>query len=391
LGVVALLVSANGPVAAAVWNVNLGTSTVPNGSTAPGGGGDWNNISSNGAYSINDSAGGSAIDLTVSGGTHWNTNGTFDKPIFQGYQKAGPNTYTFSGLNTGSTYDLYVYGAWTWPYSSGTTDRTFNVTQGIPSNFSSGIINNDGYVTGHGFVLADPADGTPNTENYLVFEDIKPAGGTIWFTMAGGNAGTSGFQLVSGPPASGPLDEVLYTFLPGNLRNDHAGTVGVQFTTPADPLPVSHLGFVDVNQDGLSQDHRVGLWNSDGSSLLASATVSAGTGDLLENGFRWVELSTPYDLDPNTTYLLGAETFSGGDQWHNYTTATNDTLNPAFAITNEIPKWGGGAWPAAPTNGAGAGLYCAGNLAYVIPEPSTFVLTALGVLGLLGCVRRRRR
>ena len=86
--------------------------------------------------------------------------------------------------------------------------------------------------------------------------------------------------------------------------------VGWDFTTGAAPLVVGKLGLYDHNGDGLSAAHQVGLWKSDG-TLVASATVPAGTASTLTNSYRFVAI-TPVTLAANTSYTIGA-LFPRGD------------------------------------------------------------------------------
>ena len=89
------------------------------------------------------------------------------------------------------------------------------------------------------------------------------------------------FLVVLNAPASTLINSVGT----GTLRNDYNGTVGYEFTVGSTPLYVSELGYFDNNNDGLNTAHNVGLWNSFG-ELVATATVSAGTGATLSGGFQ---------------------------------------------------------------------------------------------------------
>ena len=42
-------------------------------------------------------------------------------------------------------------------------------------------------------------------------------------------------------------------------RDNYTGTVGGSFQVGATPVPVTHLGYYDMNNDGLNQSHRVGI------------------------------------------------------------------------------------------------------------------------------------
>jgi hypothetical protein len=65
---------------------------------------------------------------------------------------------------------------------------------------------------------------------------------------------------------------------------------------------VTHLGWFDRLQDGLTNAHEVGLWDGSG-ALVVSATVPAGTAAPLVDGFRYVAIS-PVVLDAGETYVV---------------------------------------------------------------------------------------
>lgn len=76
---------------------------------------------------------------------------------------------------------------------------------------------------------------------------------------------------------------------------------GFRFTTNL-PLLVTDLGIFDLNDDGLTTAHSVGLWTDSG-SLIASATVGPGTGDTLLSGFRYTSIS-PVTLSAGGTFRI---------------------------------------------------------------------------------------
>lgn len=152
-----------------------------------------------------------------------------------------------------------------------------------------------------------------------------------------------------------------------NYNSASSGIVGGLFTSGSTPVPVTHLGFYDMNKDGLNRDHRVGIFSADATTLLASVTVPAGTSALLTNGYRWVALDTPFVLSPNTTYILEAEVFANdGDGWPDI--FIPGQWNPYFVGTNgpasRQGRFTGGAWPSSPLSTSTAnGTYGAPNLA----------------------------
>ncbi|MCX6343453.1 MAG: DUF6055 domain-containing protein [Armatimonadetes bacterium] len=101
----------------------------------------------------------------------------------------------------------------------------------------------------------------------------------------------------------------------GGTRTDGPWTIGYKFTTGPSPVTVSKLGFVDYTGAGLLAAHRVGIWKTSDNSLIASTTVPAGTAGELMGDFRYANLAVPVTLNANTTYVIGAEVFNGGDAW----------------------------------------------------------------------------
>ena len=60
---------------------------------------------------------------------------------------------------------------------------------------------------------------------------------------------------------------------------------------------------------GLAADHEVGIFDTSG-DLLVSAVVL--TADPITDSFNYDTLLTPFDLSPNTTYIVAAETGPNG-------------------------------------------------------------------------------
>lgn len=92
-------------------------------------------------------------------------------------------------------------------------------------------------------------------------------------------------------------------------------TVGSAFTVGSQALQVTALGYENSGLDGLDVSHQVGIWNSDGSSLLASVTVPSGTSATLKTQWRFVDLGSPIVLSANTSYVIGANVTLTNDPW----------------------------------------------------------------------------
>jgi len=189
---------------------------------------------------------------------------------------------------------------------------------------------------------------------------------------------------------------------PGAERNDFSGTVGYEFTTGSTAVTIKALGMFDQNIDGLATSHQVGLWvGGDGPhTLLGSVTVASGTTDPLIGFYRYHDLATAVTLQPNQTYWVAAEIISGGDAWHNqgnpglatFTTPTFSgyTFGDGVREAGVFRVGSFGVPTNRDTDTILNNIFGAPNL-LAIPEPSTFLLAALSVLGLPAWGRRRRR
>jgi hypothetical protein len=124
---------------------------------------------------------------------------------------------------------------------------------------------------------------------------------------------------------------------PRAISGTFNATLGWSFTAN-EAIVVDGLGFWDFLSDGLIFPHQVGLWNSDGTVLLASTTIAAGTGSELIREFRF-EAITPVQLVAGQEYVLGAfmtpdpltDPFSGRVEAYSFETGGPNTLRVTFA------------------------------------------------------------
>lgn len=168
-------------------------------------------------------------------------------------------------------------------------------------------------------------------------------------------------------------------------------TFGYDFTVGAQAITINGLGFWDQGGDGLFEDHQVGIWNSDGSSLLASTTILAGTGATLDSGFRFQSIGA-LTLDANSNYLIGAfNGLTGNDQVTRFATATVDpriTLGSTrFDLTFD------GVF-GAPTGSQGTnfddGYFGPSFQLAAVPEPATWAFMIFGFGAIGGAMRRQK-
>lgn len=171
-------------------------------------------------------------------------------------------------------------------------------------------------------------------------------------------------------------------------------TLGWSFTANQAVL-VDGLGFWDDTfASGLDLPHQVGLWNADGSVLLASTTIQAGTASALIGGFRFESIA-PVALVAGREYVLGAFFPSGAVEDYNYDATGQDLLKVTFAngITYQRARFLNSS-----TFGFPTGIDAPGNLGSfgpnlsisAVPEPTGAALWGLGAVGLAAIGRWRR-
>lgn len=161
-------------------------------------------------------------------------------------------------------------------------------------------------------------------------------------------------------------------------------TVGYDFTVGNEPLLVTELGIWDQGQDGFSNQHIVGLWDTDG-DLLTSLIIPAGTSATLDGQFRYESLTSPVLLSADSDFIIGAS-YVSGDADRFLVARTFENANP---ILNSAVAPGGerfGANPSTVTfpsySGGAPNLGDFGpNMVFdVVPEPSVFCLSAVCVV-----------
>lgn len=208
-------------------------------------------------------------------------------------------------------------------------------------------------------------------------------------------------------------DSVLYTpnvDLTTLTQNTFTGTVGGIFLTTYSYYPeVNYLGYADPTGAALVDSHVVTLWDNNPSgggspTVLASATVPAGTPSLFLDGYDWVQLSSTVQLTYGHYYVIGASVVDGVDTWGDLinNTAPDNGSNGDINWNSQYVQLGSG-WEGtragrydsasdypnelANQTSESDSIYPAANLGYdlqPVPEPGTLGIAAIGAALLFG-------
>jgi len=251
---------------------------------------------------------------------------------FQWYKNNSPiseatnNSYSVASAATGNSGSYYLHVSNTAGSTntaaasvSITTSSPFfttlpqaaNVWAGVPTTLS-GTANGSLPITYQWLANNVPLTGQTNAS--LTIAD--PEATTAYVLQATNSYGSTNSPAavltVQNPSQS---DQLLYStnaniggWINGNPNgyNPPGDYVGMFFTTGPKARQVTHLGYWDDTGTGTTNGHNVGIFL--GTSAVASVYVPPGAAPFAAYGWRWVPLTHPVTLLPNTTYSVWGDT-----------------------------------------------------------------------------------
>lgn len=151
---------------------------------------------------------------------------------------------------------------------------------------------------------------------------------------------------------------------------------------------VTDLGFFDDGGDGLLESHDIGIWDSSG-TLLTSATIAAGSGATLIDGFRYIDIADIL-LGVGNGYVIAATDLTDDEM-----AVDVDSISTVASIAWVESRFGvtGGSL-GLPTSSIGRDAYfgpnfLTGGTTAAVPAPASLVLFGIG-LAALGSMRKRK-
>jgi len=208
--------------------------------------------------------------------------------------------------------------------------------------------------------------------------------------------------FVGGPVAADPVLDFTQASAPPAFKTD--STVGWSFTVdPGSTITIGGLGIFDFGKDGLAESHRIGLWNSDTMSLLASATISntnstvvasaSSAGQWLFTALTSSTSTSSVDLTQGA-YVVGAfYAVNSGDSFMRTDppiTIQGVTFNEARTSSASDLQFPGDVFNAEGGAGLfGPNLFRGAVPTPPVPEPKTYAMLMAGLV-LLGFIGRRR-
>lgn len=185
-----------------------------------------------------------------------------------------------------------------------------------------------------------------------------------------------------------------YSASPLNGNQSYGDNLGLDFNVVSGPVWITSLGAFDDDNDGITSNVRVGIWDITNASWVVPLTSFLGQTAASGNAYAFLSI-TPTLLGPGN-YSVIAIGHNGANL--NFNTNISGQNNASPINFNDLggrlvdvgSRYGGGANPNAATIFAPKSAFAGGTFVAVVPEPGTWAMM-IGGFGLVGFSMRRRR
>ena len=196
--------------------------------------------------------------------------------------------------------------------------------------------------------------------------------------------------IILGSVSSHASSIVAGDYLGGGFLTNWSGATGYEFTVNSD-ITVIGLGVYDFSTSGLASSHDIGIFLSDGTSVINTTIGNGSIGTYVPgtvDGSRFSSIS-PTLLASGTTYFIlgdnfntdqyaygnGSVVFAPEITWNSYVQTNSNSIfgSPVFRLPGQTGNLGP-------------------NFIYStspIPEPATMLLFSIGLIALVGVNRKK--
>lgn len=153
----------------------------------------------------------------------------------------------------------------------------------------------------------------------------------------------------------------LINIVPGTLRNDFPGYVGVQITVGAAPITITALGRMNYAGNSLTHGVVLSSTNTPATSFIVSTLINTALGT--PGSVQYSTLATPVVIPAGTTLYLTSYETNGGDQWSNNDASVNTTsdFSPTYTA---VDTFSATSTLTGLTYGTATGIYVPPDLLY---------------------------
>jgi hypothetical protein len=177
---------------------------------------------------------------------------------------------------------------------------------------------------------------------------------------------------------------------PATGTSSAVGTDGFEFQPGMDIL-VTALGYYDRNQDGLTLNHQVAIYDVASNAQLVLTTIGPSSGSFLSGLFQYNTIS-PLRLQAGKSYIVAGfhpgSGSGGNDLAADFNPATAVTIAAGLTYLGYFYSFNGSL--TLPATAGSPEMFFGPNFQFqAVPEPSTTVFFVVGGLTLIALGHRR--